>query len=332
MTAPYYVELLSRHNEVRYRHRADALPIRIGRGYDNDFILDDPHTSANHAVIEQGGDGGLVVKDLGSGNGIIHKGKRRTELPIDGNTVFRLGHSSLRVRPADFPVAGELADSTLHNWEGWSPALAGLALMVLLTSADAWLGDAGKFEASRYLISMVAVLCLAMVWCGIWSFAGRLFGGQARLGRHLFILGCGIAALVSWGFVSGVVAYAFSLEIFTRYGSHVVIAILSAMVFFHLLLIKPNRVRLFAVISAVLALCGSVLALTINYNSNGFLADELFMHEHLPPVVRMSPDRPVAQLISDAGKLKSRVDQERTRQVSGYDDDDEWQEGESGSD
>ena len=131
MRAPFFVEVLSRNKEVRYRHQVDSLPISIGRGYDNDFILDDPHTSAHHAIIDKTADGGLMIRDLGSRNGIIHKGQRQTELAIDGNTIFRLGHTNLRVRSADFPVADEIADTTFHNWEGWPPALAGLALIVV---------------------------------------------------------------------------------------------------------------------------------------------------------------------------------------------------------
>ncbi len=55
MKPPYYLEILAENGEVQQRQRIDALPIRIGRGYDNDFILDDAHTAARHAVIEDDG-------------------------------------------------------------------------------------------------------------------------------------------------------------------------------------------------------------------------------------------------------------------------------------
>ena len=320
MIAPFFVEVLSRNKEVRYRHQADSLPIRIGRGYDNDFILDDPHTSAHHAIIDETADGGLMITDLGTRNGIIHKGLRQTELSIDGNAIFRLGHTNLRVRSADFPVADEITDTTLYNWEGWPPAVAGLALIMCLTGVNTWVGDTDKFEVTRYLIAIVTMLCLGMIWCGIWSFANRLFGGIARLGRHLFILGCGFAAIEAWSLVSTTIAFALSLEMFTRYGTHVEIAIFATMVFFHLLNIKPGRTRLFAGISISLAVLVSGLMLMINYHSNGRLANELFMHERLPPAVRLSPDKPVSQFISDAARLKTRVDKDRAEPVIGDED------------
>jgi len=325
MIAPFFLEVLSRNKEVRHRHQVNSLPIRIGRCYDNDFILDDPHTAAHHAIIDKTADGELLIRDLGTRNGIIHKGLRQTELPIDGKTIFRLGHTNLRLRSSDFPVTDEIADTSFYNWEGWPPALAGLAMIVCLTMASTWVDDTDKFEATRYLFAIIIALCLGMIWCGIWSFASRLFGGNARLGRHLFILGCGYAALESWSLVSTAIAFALSLEIFTRYGAHVEIAIIAAMVFYHLLNINPGRTRLFAVISITLALLGSGLMLMINYHSNGRLANELFMHERLPPVFRLSPDKPVSQIISDAARLKTRVDEERAKQVSGDEADSDGQ-------
>jgi hypothetical protein len=317
MTAPFFVEILSGNKEVRHRYRVAALPIRIGRAYDNDIILDDPHTSAHHAIVEQTADNGLMIRDTGSRNGILYKRRRQTELLIDGNTVFKLGHISLRIRSSEFNVADEVADTTFHNWEGWPPALAGLTLLVGLSGLDTWFETTEKFEVISFFLTIVITVCLGMVWCGIWSFANRLFGGNARLGRHLFILGCGFTAIEIWSLVSSAIAYAFSSEIFTRYGSHGVIAIFAVMVFFHLRNIKPGRRRYFAVISIMVAVLCSGVKLMINYHFNGILADELVLHERLPPAARVSPDKPVSRLISDAERLKAKVDRERPKPVAG---------------
>jgi len=321
MNPPFFVEILSRSEGVKYRHQVNSLPMHIGRGYDNDVILDDPHVSAHHALIEQTADGGFVIKDLGSHNGIMYKGSRQTEMLIDGNMVFRLGQTNLRVRSADFPVDAEIADTTFYSWEGWRPALAGLSIIVVLTVFNTWIDDTKKFTAIRYLSTVAGMLIAGFVWCGIWSFANRLFGGNARLGRHLFILGCGIAAIEIWSILSTVAAYAFSLEMFTRYGSHGFIALLAAMVFFHLLTINPGRSKHFALICVMLAMLGSGLMLMFNFSNKGKLADELYMSERFPPVVRQSADKPISQLISDATKLKIKVDEERAKSVSADEED-----------
>lgn len=317
MTAPFFVEILSGTREVRHRYRVDALPIRIGRAYDNDIILDDPHVSAHHATVEQAADNELVIRDAGSRNGILHKRRRHTELPIDGNTVFKLGHILLRVRTSGFQVADEVADTTFHGWEGWPPALAGLTLLAGVSGLDTWFETTEKFEAISFLMAIVGIVCFGMVWCGVWSFASRLFGGTARLGRHLFILGCGFAAMEIWDLASSAIAYAFSWEVCTRYGSQGVIAIFAVMVFFHLRNIKPGRRRYFAVASIMVAVLCSGVKLMINYHFNGILSDELVMHERFPPAARVSPDKPVSRLISDAARLKASVDRERPKPVAG---------------
>ena len=91
MKAPYFVELLTRTGEVLQRHQVAELPIYLGRGYENDVILDDAHTAASHAMVEALDDGHLLLRDLGSRNGTIHRGQKRGNIILDGDTVVRLG-------------------------------------------------------------------------------------------------------------------------------------------------------------------------------------------------------------------------------------------------
>jgi pSer/pThr/pTyr-binding forkhead associated (FHA) protein len=55
---------------VLHRHRVDSLPIRIGRGYDNDLILDDDYAAPPRAG-RAGRQGRLLLRDLGTRNGIV---------------------------------------------------------------------------------------------------------------------------------------------------------------------------------------------------------------------------------------------------------------------
>lgn len=322
MIPPFHVELVSGGREVRHRYRVDRLPIRIGRGYDNDVILDDPHVSAHHAVVEPG-DGGVVVRDRGSRNGIRYRRGNYRELPIDGSTLFQLGHTRLRVRGADFSVDGELADTTIHGWEGWPPALAGLLLLGGLSLVGSWADQTEKFEAVTYLLALVIVLGLGVVWCGGWAFAGRLFGGNARFGRHLFILGCGCVGMEGWSLAAAFAAYAFSWEALTRYGSHGLIAIFATMIYCHLRHTGQGRGRQLAVAGLLLALLCSGVKLMIDYRVNGVAADELVMQARFPPSLRVSADWPLSRFMADAARLRERVDRERAKPVEGDETDDE---------
>jgi len=315
MSARYFVELLSRNGDVLRRQQVDHLPIRIGRGYDNEVILDDPHTAASHALIEAGEDGRLTLRDLGSKNGAIVRGKRQTAVALDGDTVVRLGHTSLRVRDAAYPVAPEWADTTNHGWEGALPAAIGMLLTALSYTILTWLGDVQTFQLTRYLQAIAGALAVGLAWAGIWTFATRLFAGRARLGRHLFIVGCGLCAVLAFKLVSGYSAYAFSLEWLTRYGSHVGILIVCVAVFYHLRMIRPQHPRRLAGYCLILLLLGSGLRLMSNEQSTGRLGDELYMPLLLSPSLRVSPDHSVDEFLASGTQLKAKLDVDRNKKV-----------------
>ncbi|MBV7535412.1 FHA domain-containing protein [Duganella sp. sic0402] len=315
MKAPYFVEILARNGDVLHRHKVAGLPIRIGRSYDNDIILDDAHSAASHAIIETDDHNQVVLRDLGSKNGTVYKGRRQTSLTLDGDAVVRLGHTRLRVRGADFPVAPEIADTTMHGWEGTTPATIGLLLIALFSCFETWLSDVEPFALIRYLLVLASSLAAGLLWAGVWALANRLFGSHARMGRHLFILGGALAVVGLWRAGSAVLAYAWSAESLTRYGNLVTLGIACAMIFFHLLTIKPHHPRRFLISATVMLLAGSGLMVMTNLQSTGRAADELYMSVLLPPQVRQSEDRSLDQFLANAAKLKTGADAARAHEV-----------------
>lgn len=325
MKPPYFIEILARNGEVLQRHQVSALPIRLGRGYDNDVILDDSHSAASHAIIEAGA-GGLQLRDLGSLNGTFLRGKRCASVALDGDTVVRLGHTRLRVRGADHAVEAELADTTMHGWEGAGPALSGLGLIGASAALSNWLTDSQSFDAISYLLVIAYGLGGGLLWSAMWAFGNRLFGRHARLGRHLFIVGCGLAAMEAWIIARSIVAYAYSLEWLTRYGNHMLVALLCGMVYFHLRTVKPHHPRRLAVASAILAALGSGLILIGNLQLSGSLADEPYMSVLLPPALRQSTDHTPDEFFTGAAGLKDKVDAERGAAIAGGADADDTDE------
>lgn len=328
MNAPYFIEFLSRSGDVLQRQRVEQLPIRLGRGYDNDVILDDAHAGAHHAVIEADAGGVPVLRDLGSRNGTVSDGKRQASVTLEGHVVVRLGHTRLRVRGADFAVAPELADTTMHRWEGAAPALAGLLLIALFTGLENWLSDTDAFQPIRYLLVVASSLGVGLAWSGGWALANRLFGTHARLGRHLFILGTGLFAVGAWRALSEVLAFAWSAELLTRYGNMMTIALVCGMLFFHLWTIKPHHPRRLAASCGVLLLAGIGLNLMTNLQSTGRAADELYMSVLLPPALRQSPDHSVAEFMAGAAQLKAAADAARARPGKDSDEEEDDSDGE----
>lgn len=310
MSGPWTIETLARNGEVLHRHRVTTLPIRLGRAYDNDFIVDDEYAAAHHALVELGADGALLLRDLDTRNGINHKGRRVKELTLGGDTVVRMGHTSLRIRSAAHPVPPELVDRTMHGWEGMLPGGAGIVLCLLTALFVAWLLDAGG-DPERYALYPAVAVGAGLAWSGMWAFSNRLFGRRARLGRHLFIVGFGLAALVGVRLLASVVAYAWSLEWLTGYGSHAVVVTVSMMIYFHLATVTPQFRRRLRLSCAGIAVLVSLLILAGNMQRNGRTADELYMPVLLPPELRASPAVPVAEYMGSVGAMKREIDAER---------------------
>jgi hypothetical protein len=325
MSAPYFVETLARNGDVLHRHQVDALPIRLGRGYDNDFIVDDIHCAPRHAIIESDPEGRMVLRDLGTRNGVIHQGKRKDSLVMTGDTVVRLGHTSMRVRAADFPVPAELVDRTMHGWEGGMPGLVGMFLIGVFSVLTVWLNDTQSFQLIRYLQALAYGIGAGLAWGGAWAFANRLFGRHARLGRHLFIFGCGIAAITVFKLGSSALAYSFSLESLTRYGSHAAILLAAGMLYFHLSTVKPHSSQRFAVTCLILALLASGLTLISNEQRGGRIGDELYMSVLMPPAMRVAPNHGVDEFMGKVNGMKALLDKERVKKVkdSGAEDEEE---------
>jgi hypothetical protein len=322
MNGPWYVELLARNGDVLQRQCVDALPIRIGRGYANDVILDDDYAAPTHAVVEQDAEGRLVLRDLGSRNGIVVRGRRVQDVVLAGDTVARIGHTALRVRAADWPVAPELVDRTFHRWEGVLPGALGLLLAGAVALLARWLADASLFEWARYAEALAAGLAVALLWGGAWACANRLFARHARLGRHLFVFGCGVTALAVYVLLGSTLAYAFSAEAFTHYASHVAVVLVAGAVYFHLCTIRPqNRVRYRWICAGLAVLCSSLI-LAGNVQRTGRLSDELYMAVLMPPTVRVSPDHGLDEFMRGVEAMKGPLDRSRGRKPGDDDIDD----------
>ena len=310
MNTPYFIEVLARNGEVKSRHRFDQLPIRIGRGYDNDLILDDPYIAAQHANVEMTESGSLNLRDFSTQNGIVLNGQRESIVALNDNIV-RLGHTNLRIRNAAFKVAQELADKTSYGWEGWPPALAGIIIIAISSLISVWLANTEKFSAISYLLATALIFTIVIIWCGCWAFANRVIGGHTRFGRHLFIVACAIVCSDLWELISSTFSYAFSWEFLSHYGSHTSMVIGAGMVFFHLITINNQHRKRFLKLCLVLTLLGSGIILMLNYQRSGKFSDTLYMTQILPPTLHLSSDKPVALFIKDAQSLKEQLDEAR---------------------
>jgi hypothetical protein len=309
----YFVEILNANGDVQARHKFTELPVRLGRSYSNDIILDDHHTAAEHAIVELNEHDKLVVRDLGSQNAIKLNGKTHAQLHLNGDTIFQLGHTHVRVRDSHYVVSAEVTDSTHHRWHGWPLIICAIALISLLSFSTAWQADIANNKASDYIIGICQWLLFSAVWAGIWALANRVFGGAANFSRHLFTLSCGLVALDVVDHLSMLIAFSFSWEFFTQFQSHIQFAIVAVILYYHLRHIKVRKRAILKIVCVGLAIIASSLKLMSNYQDTNQYADELYMHELLPPALRISRNHSLEEFDESIEKLKADIDAEREK-------------------
>lgn len=73
-----------------YRFALDRKSVALGRGGDNDIVIDCPSISVRHATMERI-EGGYLLRDLGSTNGMKLKGKPCKEAELTDGVTVQIG-------------------------------------------------------------------------------------------------------------------------------------------------------------------------------------------------------------------------------------------------
>lgn len=166
------IELLNSQGKSTGIHKFNQNDIRIGRSYNNDVILLDPHSCAEHAILSCDEQGQWQLRDLNSANGTLNSQGQRVEVvPISAKgQSFTLGKQRLRVLFSDTAVAPTLPVVTGWQSLSWLASLPLLVTLLLLVSADfaynTWLSAIGE-NAERWhrqLVLIPFILMLILLW------------------------------------------------------------------------------------------------------------------------------------------------------------------------
>jgi hypothetical protein len=251
-----WIETLSRNKEVVARVRASGKMATIGRAYDNDVILDDPHVASRHVRVRHGEDGALIAEDLGSRNGIHDEsGKRRHAMRLTGDTLLRVGRTWLRVRDNTFRLPGERILPPERRLWPW--LLLALTLAIGVRLLGQWQVDIFEHSdpVALYVQPLLGFALLASAWITFWAVLTRLLAGQARTGLHAIIALTGFAVVSVAGSLQTWLSFALSSRALADYG-FVPVWLLVAIVFCaHLRVIGARHLLRKAVAVLMLVLC-----------------------------------------------------------------------------
>lgn len=310
-----WVEILSRHRDITARFRAAGPEVRIGRGYDNDVIVDDPYVAAQHLRIFRDETGQLVAEDMGSINGTFLDGgkSRQARFLVDGARPIRIGQTYLRVRGLGHEVERE---RVAPRERAMLPVLGAVALGALtlgIYMLKVWLTQTSELRVSTYLTPSLTIVATILVWAGLWALLSRIFSGRSRFLRNLLIVLTGAFVLSLYNELAQIAAFAWTWPAASTYQYVAIWTILAVMCFFHLREVGPARLWLKgAIVTTVLAtaIAAQTLQQSEAFSDSGRQNTARLL---MPPSFRAVPFRDESTFFGEIADLKAGLDWDRSQ-------------------
>lgn len=166
------IEEVTRNHKLLHRHRFKQGQVSIGRGYDNDIILSDPHTCANHLSISSF-EGEWVITDHESVNGTLlekpnNKDTNAHQQTISSGDVIILGKSQLRVIFKEHQVAETIALSRFESFIDLIrhpvSVFTCISLFFIIGMSTNYLNQVTETNISQLLVSALKLCLLFGLW------------------------------------------------------------------------------------------------------------------------------------------------------------------------
>lgn len=311
-----WVEILSRHRDVAARFRVVGDEAHIGRGYDNDVIIDDPYVAARHVHVFRDEAGRLVAEDAGSKNGMFadRDSARKARIVIDPERPIRIGHTHVRIREQAHAVPLErVAGMRTQTWPAVVIA-AGLGVSMLgIEALHAWLLQTGEPRVSTYLTSLLFITALALIWVSAWTILSRIFSGQARFLQNLLIGLAGFLAVSLQRELAQFAAFAFTWPAVITYEYAVQWCIVAVACFFHLREAGRSHLVLKGAAVATLLVLAITVQTVLQSETVSDAGQQVTVRRLLPPALRLAPVRAENDFFAEIERLKAGLDRDRAR-------------------
>jgi len=314
MAAVMWIEVIARDGEVATRERIEREEARVGRAFDNDVVVNDPHVAPHHLRVYRGEDGALVAEDLGTLNGLYpeHGARRVTQLLLKDSPGLRIGRTVLRIHGAEHVVAPEKALTPPRAHLRWDLALgAGLFLLILLLN---WLNLTTEPNANVVLLPMIGLAMVLAAWTGLWAVLSRVFFGQAQFALHLRIAVSACIAIVLWDLLTETLSFGLAWRELAEYASLGAWVILAATCYAHLVAIGPRHMKIVMGLVLALIASGATMQLVTKSENRELLGQRASLGDLRPPAFRLVKPASAEAFFKEADETRARVDVARTRE------------------
>lgn len=186
------IEEIGRDHKLISRHRINKDSIHIGRSYQNDIILPDPHICPEHLHLIFNGEHWLIV-DQGSINGsYLEDGKTSINNQIiNSGDIFSVGKSLLRIVYTDHPIQKTIpfsAFESLINIMRHPLILTfSIVLFAFVSGYIFYLNKLTETTFSQLLAPAIGMTLIFAIWPAIVALASHFNKHEARIMTQLGI-------------------------------------------------------------------------------------------------------------------------------------------------
>ena len=309
-----WIEVLSHHGDVATRIPVERDEASIGRAFDNDVVVDDPHVAPHHLRIYRADGGELVAEDVGTLNGLFpeHGAHRVKTLSLAKEPGFRIGRTTLRVRDARHPVAPERLLTPPRAHAKWAGLLG--AVLLLMLAVVQWLNITVQPNANALLLPLLGFITVLALWTIVWSVLSRIFFGQAQFALMLRIAVTACIALVIWDQVTEYASFSLAWRDAVEYSGLGAWALLGAACYGHLHAIGPRHMRAAMGLVIALVVAGAALQYFGRSETRRVIGQRASLGDLKPPEFRVLPLASADDFFLKADAAKARVDKARTKE------------------
>lgn len=304
-----WVEIVTRGGLVTARHRCAGPAFSIGRAYRNDVIIDDPTVAPDHLQVTQSGDGAFLVEAASGSSPFTIRGEPRERSLVDGDTVLRIGHTSLRIRDETYAVPA--AAVVVEPKPRWIELSVLIVMALLINGTSLWLNEIAEPKFSRYIAGMVGLGAMVLLWSGLWALVSRIFAGAARFPRHLAIASGAFLLYTVYTMLAEVIAFSLSSGMIAGNVAAGLWVVLGIACFLHLQVIAPTHAPIKAGIIAVLVLAGIAAQIANRFEQLRNGAQPSIAQTTFPPAFRLARADSEDQFFAAVDGLREKLDADR---------------------
>ena len=195
------IEFLGRSGRSQQFIKIDAESVSIGRGYQNDVVINDPYISISHLRLEKR-DEGWRLNDLDSLNGVeVLKAVGEDKSILASGSEIKLGRTKLRLvsdqsvmQEAKLLHRLERDTSRLNQWSIFLPLLVALIGFGLYSS---YMNSFVQWEWKNILSLVLTMQLCTLLVAGFWALLGRFARNEAFfLAQYSLILIASLSILL----------------------------------------------------------------------------------------------------------------------------------------